>query len=50
MRMSAMEKGINTISMDMVDDVIVEDGTIIDDYIDEVMELLGCRGYRREHS
>lgn len=50
LKMGALEKDINTLAMDMVGDIIVEDGTIIDDYTDEVSELTGCRGYRRERS
>lgn len=40
-RMSAMENAINTIAMDMTGDIIVEDGRPIEDYIDEMEEMIG---------
>lgn len=42
LRMSSVEKEINTLAMDMTGDIIVEDGTVIDDYLDEVREMIGC--------
>ncbi|MGN1044949.1 MAG: TerB N-terminal domain-containing protein [Candidatus Methanomethylophilaceae archaeon] len=46
---TAVEKEINTRAMGAVNDIIVEDGRIIPEYVDDVSEMLGCRRYRNAH-
>jgi hypothetical protein len=40
LRRTAIEKEINTLAMDMVGDIILEDGTLIEDYLDEIEEMM----------
>lgn len=49
-RMTTLEKEINKHAMDLLQDIIVEDGRIIPEYIDDISEMLGCRRYRSAHS
>lgn len=40
LRRTAIEKEVNTLAMDMVGDIILEDGTLIEDYLDEIEEMI----------
>ena len=39
-RMQTIEKEINSIAMDMIGDIIVEDGNPIEDYMDDMRERI----------
>ena len=41
LRMSSVENAINTIAMDMTGDIVIEDGQPIEDYMEELKEMVG---------